>query len=99
MRKTVTALPPSLAIISRVIAAVAGGYALATVLAIALAGIVPLPRVDAVATGILTGFAVYAAAVLWVFAARSATRAWLGLLVPTLVFSVLAWFTAPGSPL
>jgi hypothetical protein len=39
-------------------------------------------RADAVMASTLFSFTVYTCAVLWVFAARSAARAWLGLLLP-----------------
>jgi hypothetical protein len=63
-------------ITARAIAAVAGGYALASLSAVALTVILPLSRLDAVLTGMMVSFAVYAAAVIWVFAAPSAARAW-----------------------
>jgi len=52
--------------------------ALAAVLALYL----PVSRPEAVLTGTLASFLVYAVAVMWVFAARSAARAWMGLLIP-----------------
>lgn len=50
-------------IVSRIVAALLGGYALATALSIALAGLIPGPRADdAVLSATLASFAVYAAA-------------------------------------
>ena len=69
----------ALDIASRVLAAGAGGYALATTAAIALAAALPLPHADAVMTGILLTFALYVAAIMWSFAAATAMRAWLGI--------------------
>lgn len=68
------------AIASRVIAAVIGGYALAALFSVAALAL-PVSRSEAVLTGMLYSFLVYAAAVIWVFAARTAAHAWAGLLV------------------
>ena len=67
-------------IASRVIAAVVGGYALATLATLALAYGLPGSRAGALMTGMMASFAVYAAAIVWAFAARSATFAWTGIL-------------------
>jgi len=77
------------AVFSRALAAVLGGYALASAAAACLAVWLPLPRSDAVITGLMVSFVVYAIAVIWVFATRNAYRAWVGVLVPTAVLSVL----------
>lgn len=82
---------------ARVVAAIAGGYAFATILAIFVSRVLPMTRAAAVMTAMLLSFLFYAAAVLWVFAARSARMAWLGLLVPAVVFGALAWLAGPGS--
>ncbi len=80
-----------LAVASRVIAAIIGGFALANLGAILLAALLPMPRGEAVTTGVLSSFAIYTAAVIWVFAARSALRAWLGLLCPAAVCALVSW--------
>lgn len=69
---------------SRVVAAVLGGYALAALTSVATAAL-PVDRVQAVLAGMLASFLVYTGAVIWVFAVRSARRAWAGLLVAALV--------------
>lgn len=70
-------------IASRVLAAALGGYALAALLSSALALLLPrisnASRADAVLIASLLSFAVYTVAALWVFHARSASRAWAGL--------------------
>lgn len=68
---------------SLVMAALLGGYALATASGIFLGVLLPLPRGEAALTGNLVSFAVYAGAVIWVFTVRRPTRAWLGLIIPT----------------
>ena len=78
---------------SRIVAAVFGGYTLATVTAIGLAGILPMGRGDAVMTGLLLSFVFYCLAVLWAFATRSALRAWIGIAAWTAVFGIVALAT------
>lgn len=80
------------AVASRAVAAVVGGYAFAAVAGVFLARVLPMPRADAVLAMTLASFAIYAAAAIWVFAARTAVRAWLGLLVPTLVLGAASWW-------
>lgn len=88
-------LHPAFTITSRVIAAIIGGYLLANCLSILLAYLLPLPQADGVLVGIQASFIIYAGAVLWVFAAKTAWKAWLGLLVPGLVSAVLLYFLIP----
>lgn len=80
-------------IASRVLAAALGGYALAALLSSALALLLPrvsnASRADAVLIASLLSFAVYTVAALWVFHARSASRAWAGLGLWALVSGLL----------
>ncbi len=89
MKKTTAAVPVAyrLGVFSRIVAAALGGYALATLMGISLAAILPMVRAEAMVSGMMLSFLVYVMAVLWCFACRSAWRAWLGLLVPCLVLS------------
>lgn len=80
----------TLPLISRLIAAIGGGYALAALLSVAVLAL-PVSRPQAVIGGMLGSFALYAGAVVWVFAVRSATRAWAGLIVAALVLLPFAW--------
>lgn len=84
-------------LISRIIAATLGGYGLAVVTAIGLAGVLPMGRADAVMTGHLTSFGFYLLAVLWAFSTRTAMQAWTGIAVWTVVFGVVALITAGAS--
>lgn len=80
-------------LLSRIVAALFGGYALAALFSVATVAL-PGSRPDAVLTGMLLSFLVYAGAVIWVFAVRSATRAWVGLFVaavPLLAASLSVW--------
>lgn len=74
---------------SRIVAALVGGYALAALASVAAVAL-PISRSEAVLTGMLASFAVYAGAVVWVFAVRSAWRAWGGLLVAALPLATAA---------
>lgn len=78
---------------ARIVAAVAGGYAVSNVAAIGLAHVLPLPRSDAVMAGILTTFLFYGAVVVWCFATRTVRQAWLGILLAIAAFGAL---TLPG---
>ena len=64
-------------IVSRVLAALLGGYALAYAVTACAAVYLPLARADRVVVASLSSFAVWVAAVIYVFAAASAARAWL----------------------
>ncbi|MDS1141410.1 DUF3649 domain-containing protein [Pusillimonas sp. SM2304] len=77
-------------LMSRITAALFGGYALAALASVAAVAL-PISRSEAVLTGMLASFAVYAGAVVWVFAVRSAWRAWAGLLAAALPLGLAAW--------
>lgn len=77
-------------LISRIVAAILGGYTLAALTSVAALAL-PISKPQAVLTGMLASFAVYAGAVIWVFAVRSARRAWLGLLLAALPLLLAAW--------
>lgn len=77
-----------LGVASRAIAAIVGGYAVTALATALLAVILPMVRIDAVLTATLLSFAIYTCAVLWVFAARSALRAWLGIVLPAAVLGL-----------
>jgi hypothetical protein len=83
------------AVVSRVTAAIVGGYLLANLGSIALSYLLPGPQADAVSTGLLVSFLIYACAVLGVFAAKTAWRAWVGLLVSGLLCSLVIWQLVP----
>ncbi|WP_458097564.1 DUF3649 domain-containing protein [Roseomonas sp. WA12] len=74
----------------RALAAIGGGYALAALSALALTTTLPLDRADAVLTGMMVSFAVYAGAVVWVFAASSAARAWAGIAATAILLAAIA---------
>ncbi|GFM89078.1 hypothetical protein PSCICO_44770 [Pseudomonas cichorii] len=71
-----------LAVTSRALAAIFAGYLLASVTSICIAQWLPIPRAEAVVTGMMLSFLVYLVAVLWCFACRTALQAWVGVLLP-----------------
>jgi hypothetical protein len=73
-------------VLSRLLAAVLGGYLLASALAVFLATVLSAPRAEAVLAGMLWSFAVYVLAVIWAFSPVSPGRVWLGLLLPGVVW-------------
>lgn len=80
-----------LAVASRALAAIVGGYVLTALAITALAIFLPMPRSEASMTATLLSFVIYTCVVLWVFATRSATRAWLGIVAPAVVLGALVW--------
>ncbi|RLU08217.1 hypothetical protein CS078_14320 [Pseudomonas prosekii] len=92
MKGKISALPVSyrLAVTSRVLAAVVGGYVVAALASVSLSLWLPMARAEAVVTGMMTSFLAYLVAVLWCFACRSAWQAWLGMLVPSLVLGAIS---------
>jgi hypothetical protein len=77
-------------LLSRIVAALFGGYALAALSSVAVLAL-PLSKPQAVLTGMLASFAIYAGAVIWVFAVRSALKAWAGLILVAAALLPLAW--------
>lgn len=69
-----------LGVAARAIGAIFGGYAFSALLTASLSLTLPLSRPEAVQTATMLSFAAYALAVMWMFAARTARRAWIGLL-------------------
>lgn len=83
-----------MAIASRAVAAILGGYAVAALatgcLALVLANWAGMSRPEAVVASTLLSFLWFALTVIWVFAAGTAWRAWIGLAVPAAVLG-LGW--------
>jgi hypothetical protein len=78
-----------LAVASRAIAAILGGYVLTALATFALAAFLPLSPSEASLTATLLSFLIYACVVIWVFATRTAWRAWAGIIAPSLVLGGL----------
>jgi hypothetical protein len=82
------------AVLSRIAAALFGGYVIAALASVAVLAL-PMSKPQAVLTGMLASFLIYAAAVVWVFAVRSAARAWTGLLVVAAPLALIIHVTTP----
>ncbi|MDU9389845.1 DUF3649 domain-containing protein [Pseudomonas japonica] len=82
-----------LAVASRCLAALLGGYLLASMASVCLSLWLPLSRPEAVLSGMMSAFLFYLGAFLWAFAARTAARAWLGILLPAAVLAVINGLT------
>lgn len=79
---------------SRILAAIVGGYALAYGSTAFLSVYLPLARPDRVVFASLLCFAVWTAAAIYAFAARSTRRSWLWLIGLTTVLCLAAFL--PG---
>ncbi|MGH8383015.1 DUF3649 domain-containing protein [Pseudomonas sp.] len=78
-----------LAVTSRCLAAVFGGYLLAAMASVCFSLLAPMPKAEAVVSGMMLSFLFYLVAFLWCFACRSAWQAWLGVLLPSLVLGAI----------
>lgn len=67
----------------RALGAVFGGYLLSALAASVIAVALPTVRLEAAVAATMLAFVVYPCAVMWVFAARSAARALVGLALPS----------------
>lgn len=87
------ALTPSyrLSVASRATAAILGGYALTALATFALAVFLPLSRAEASMTATLSSFLIYTCVAIWVFATRTAWRAWAGIIALMLALGALVW--------
>jgi hypothetical protein len=81
------ALRYRLGVASRTVAAIVGGYVLSALVATVSAIYFPATRTEAAIFGMLLSFVIYTVAVMWVFAVRTALRAWLGLLLPAVALA------------
>jgi hypothetical protein len=82
------------AVASRALAALLGGYALITAFIVAFARMLDLPGTDAINVAATPCFLLYLGAAMWAFYAATATRAWIGICAPAVVFALLAWLLA-----
>lgn len=78
-----------LAVASRCLAALLGGYLLASMASVCITLLVPMTPVDAALIGMMLSFVFYLLAFIWCFACRTATRAWLGVLLPSLALALI----------
>jgi hypothetical protein len=76
---------------SRVCAALIGGYVAVSAVSMLLARVVPLPKAGSTTTAILSTPILFVAVILWAFSAHSPSRAWLVLVVVTLIAVGTTW--------
>jgi hypothetical protein len=79
-----------LAVVSRLVAALAGGYGVAALLAIAGAWALPMGREEASTTATLVAIVAMPVAAMGCFWAKSAARAWIGILAFAALFAGIA---------
>lgn len=92
--------PVHMLLLSRVLAAIFGGYALTSGVAVLLSAVLPMLsmlRVEAVQTATLSAFAVYTCAVIWVFSVQDLRRAWLGMLLPAIACGGIGMLLSRGA--
>ena len=82
---------------ARTVAAIAGGYVLTSIASALVAVALPLPRADAVTIATLLSFVIYTCVILWVFATRSALRAWIGVVAISAVLGAVLWIAGRSS--
>ena len=87
-----------IAVLMRSLSAIVGGYALANGGAIVIAHCLPLAPAEAVLVALMLSFALFAAAVLWVFAAPSAVRGCLQVWAAALLLASAAYLLPPVTP-
>ncbi|WEK43739.1 MAG: DUF3649 domain-containing protein [Candidatus Sphingomonas colombiensis] len=79
-----------LAVLSRAVAAVAGGYGVAVILSIALAWVLPMSREEAGTTATMIALLALPIAMMGCFAARNAGRAWAGIILAAMLAGGIA---------
>ncbi|QCP83389.1 DUF3649 domain-containing protein [Alcaligenes faecalis] len=88
-----------LQVLSRIVAATVGGYALAAAATVLLTLLWPLPKAQAVLAANMLSFVWYTIAVMWVFSTKSAARAWVGMVLPTALIALLSVLLMPAGVL
>lgn len=76
LREMFAGTDPTTQTILRILAAIFGGYALTSSILTVLALLLPWPKVDVLFFSTLLPPLIYLAALLWIFAAPTAQRAW-----------------------
>jgi hypothetical protein len=92
-------LQTGLGVLSRSIAAIVGGYVLSNLLATLTSYLLPMPAVDSVLLSLQLSFLFYSIIIIWVFSAKTAGKAWLGLLIACAISSIFLYIAMPESSL
>ena len=84
---------PRFWVFSRVVAAIFGGYALATSSSLLIGQLLGelVGRYQAVHISLMLSFLLYACVVMWVFSVNTAKKAWSGLIVANVLCLALTW--------
>ncbi|WP_290524528.1 hypothetical protein [Alcanivorax sp.] len=83
------------AVFARVVAAFVGGYMLSSMVLLLLSLTLPLPQAEAIATGTMLGFILYALIIIWAFSIKRLRTVWLGLLIGSLACAPLILWLMP----
>lgn len=76
-------------IFGRFVLAIFGGYAFSALSAMCIANAFPEMRASAVLSATMLAFVVHCAVFIWVFLVNSTLKAWLGVIIPCVVFFLL----------
>ncbi len=80
-----------LAVASRCVAAIVGGYVVSALCAALLALLLPLVRVEAVLASTMLSFAIYTVIVMWAFYEASLRRVWMALAGASAALGILTY--------
>lgn len=87
-----------MSVFSRCVAAAVGGYAIVSLLHLAQVVVLPWKVHQAMLFASQTGYLWFTGIIIWCFAARTAKRAWLGLLLVALPLVLIdGWYLLNGS--
>ena len=81
-----------IAVVSRFLAAIVGGYFFTAVFCSLLSIILPLKKSDAVLLSISLTILIYSCVFIWVFAVKSLTKVWITILLTTAATALLLSF-------
>lgn len=80
-----------LLVLSRIIAAVVGGYAFSTMVILILTYLLPLPQKDALMLSTMLSYIIYLLTIIWVFSVKTVRTAWIGMIASTGLLGALAF--------
>lgn len=80
-----------LLVLSRIIAAVVGGYTFSTVMILVLTYLLPLPQKDALMLSTMLSYIIYLLTIIWVFSVKTVRTAWIGMIAATGSLGALAF--------
>jgi Na+/melibiose symporter-like transporter len=86
-----------LQILSRSVAAIAGGYVLSNLLATFTSYLLPMPTADSVLLSLQLSFLFYSIVIIWVFSVKTAGKAWLGILISCAISALILYLAMPES--